>query len=79
MKEKTDAAQDNSEELDLREIPRPQRLPLVFQNFDALAFGDSLRLLNDHDPIQLNRQIDNICRGQALWEYIQRGFEIFRI
>ena len=72
-------AQDNSEELDLREIPRPQRHPLIFQKFDALAVGDSLRLLNDHDPIPLNRQIDNIRPGQASWEYIQRGPEIFRI
>lgn len=70
---------DNSEELDLREIPRPQRHPLIFQKFDALAVGDSLRLLNDHDPIPLNRQIDSIRAGQAQWEYIQRGPGIFRI
>ena len=76
---KDDAVQNNSEELDLREIPRPQRHPLIFQKFDALAVGDSLRLLNDHDPIPLNRQIDNIRPGQASWEYIQRGPEIFRI
>src|SRR5665213_3212571 len=74
-----DAAKDTSEELDLREIPRPQRHPLIFQKFDALAIGDSLRLLNDHDPIPLNRQIDDIRPRQASWEYIQRGPEIFRI
>jgi uncharacterized protein (DUF2249 family) len=77
--EKADPTQNNSEELDLREIPRPQRHPLIFQKFDALAVGDSLRLLNDHDPIPLNRQIENIRQGQASWEYIERGPEIFRI
>lgn len=76
---KTDAVQNNSEELDLREIPRPKRHPLIFQKFDALAVGDSLHLLNDHDPIPLSRKIDNSREGQASWEYMQRGPEIFRI
>lgn len=74
-----DVAIDHSEELDLREIPRPQRHPLIFAKFDALAVGDSLRLLNDHDPVPLNRQFDNIRPGQALWEYIVRGPSLFRI
>ena len=76
---KAGADQDNSEELDLREIPPPQRHPLIFQKFDALAIGDSLRLINDHDPVPLNRQIYSMRQGQASWEYIQRGPEIFRI
>ena len=74
-----DAQVDDSEELDLREIPRPQRHPLIFAKFDALAVGGSLQLLNDHDPVPLNRQFDNIRPGQALWEYIVRGPSLFRI
>lgn len=70
---------DTSEELDLREVPRPQRHPMIFAKFDALAVGDSVRLLNDHDPIPLNRQFDNIRPGQASWEYIERGPALFRI
>ena len=76
---KADAPADDSEELDLREIPRPQRHSLIFAKFDALAVGGSLRLLNDHDPVPLNRQFDNIRPGQALWEYIVRGPGLFRI
>ena len=75
----SDAPVDHSEELDLREIPRPQRHPLIFAKFDALAVGDSLRLLNDHDPVPLNRQFESIRPGQALWEYIERGPSLFRI
>lgn len=70
---------DKSEELDLREVPRPQRHPMIFAKFDALAVGDSVRLLNDHDPIPLNRQFENIRPGQASWEYIERGPALFRI
>ncbi len=76
---KADPDQDSSEELDLRGIPPPQRHPLIFQKFDALALGDSLRLINDHDPVPLSRQIDSFRPGQALWEYIQRGPDVFRI
>lgn len=68
-----------SEELDLREVPRPQRHPMIFAKFDALVPGASLRLLNDHDPIPLNRQFETIRPGQALWEYIERGPSLFRI
>jgi len=72
-------AVDHSEELDLREIPRNQRHPLIFAKFDALAVGGSLQLLNDHDPVPLNRQFDSHRNGQALWEYIVRGPNLFRI
>jgi len=68
-----------SEELDLREVPRPQRHPMIFARFDALAQGASLRLLNDHDPIPLNRQFEKIRPGEASWEYIERGPALFRI
>jgi uncharacterized protein (DUF2249 family)/quercetin dioxygenase-like cupin family protein len=71
--------EDLSEELDLREVPRPQRHPLIFAKFDALVPGASLRLLNDHDPVPLNRQFEMTRPGQASWEYIERGPDLFRI
>lgn len=68
-----------SEELDLREVPRPQRHPLVFAKFDGLAVGESFVVINDHDPVPLNRQMDAMRPGQVAWEYIKRGPDIFRI
>lgn len=68
-----------SEVLDIREVPRPLRHPMIFAKFDALPVGGELRLMNDHDPIPLNRQFEMIRAGQARWEYEQRGPEIFRI
>ena len=70
---------DQSEELDLRFVLRPDRHPLIFAKFDALAVGDSLRLLNDHDPVPLSRQFESIRPGQAAWEYIERGPDLFCI
>lgn len=77
---RTDKSRINAvQEMDLREVPRPQRHPMIFAKFDALAIGESFRLLNDHDPIPLNRQFDSIRPGEASWEYIERGPELFRI
>ena len=66
-------------ELDLRSVPRPQRHPLVFSRFDALEPGESFEIINDHDPIPLNKQFDLMRPGQAEWTYVVRGPEMFRI
>ena len=68
-----------AEELDLREVPRAQRHPLVFAKFDRLAVGASFILTNGHDPVPLNRQMESMRPGQLAWEYIVRGPDIFRI
>ncbi|MGH9586539.1 MAG: DUF2249 domain-containing protein [Acidobacteriaceae bacterium] len=65
--------------IDVREIPGPQRHPLIFQTFDRLSVGESLNIVNDHDPIPLHRQFDDLRAGQAEWTYAVRGPEIFRI
>lgn len=67
------------QQLDLREVPRHQRHPLVFATFDELAVGDSFELINDHDPIPLNRQMEMMRPGQVEWSYITRGPDIFHI
>lgn len=66
-------------ELDLRAVPHMQRHPLVSGRFDAIAFGESFELVNDHDPIPLYRQMDAMRPGQAVWSYLDRGPEVFRI
>lgn len=73
------AAAASTEELDLRQVPRPQRHPLVFAKFDALPVGEAFFLVNDHDPIPLNLQMDHMRPGQLAWEYVDRGPDIFRI
>jgi uncharacterized protein (DUF2249 family) len=65
--------------IDVRQIPGPQRHPLIFSTSDALSVGESLMIVNDHDPIPLHRQMDSMRRGQFDWSYIVRGPEIFQI
>ena len=66
-------------ELDLRDMPRPQRHPIVFTRFDRLKEGESFVLINDHDPQPLRRQIERTREGKMAWEYIERGPECYRI
>jgi uncharacterized protein (DUF2249 family) len=36
--------------LDVREIPPAQRHPKIHEAFEALESGESLRIVNDHEP-----------------------------
>ncbi|HET7103736.1 MAG TPA: DUF2249 domain-containing protein [Terracidiphilus sp.] len=67
------------EVLDLREVERFQRHPLVFSKFDALGVGESFVLINDHDPVPLHGQMEAMRPHQLTWEYILRGPAIFQI
>lgn len=71
--------ESTGEDLDLRQVPRPQRHPLVFARFDGLAVGESFVLVNDHDPMPLHLQMEKLRPDQLAWEYVARGPEIFRI
>ena len=68
-----DTYSDGSKELNLCEVPRAQRHPLVFERFDTLALGESFVLKTDHNPVLLNREMENVRPGQVDWEHINRG------
>ena len=66
-------------ELDVQEIPPRKRHPLIFQTFDELAIGDTLEIINDHDPKPLIYQFMHERPQQFAWEYIEQGPEVWRI
>lgn len=47
-----------TDRLDLREVPPPERHPKIFEAFEALDSGESLEIVNDHDPKPLYYQMD---------------------
>ncbi len=75
----SDSSTAHSEELDLSQVPRPQRHPLVFKRFDTLAIGESFVLTTDHNPVLLDRELENTRPGQATWEHLNRGPVKYRI
>lgn len=59
--------------IDMRTVPAPQRHQLLFGSFDALAPGEALEFLNDHDPLPLYEHMDASRPGQFEWSYLEAG------
>lgn len=66
-------------ELDVRQIPPPQRHPLIFETFESLAPGEAFVLINDHDPKPLYYQFAFEREGQFTWEYLEQGPAVWRV
>ena len=65
--------------LDVRAIAPRERHPLIFGTFDALAPGESLELVNDHDPKPLYYQFKAESQAGFSWEYLEEGPEVWRV
>lgn len=65
--------------LDLRDVPPPQRHPQILDAFDELDSGESLTLVNDHEPrplfYQMRAEIDTFDAESYTVE--QRGPDEF--
>lgn len=59
--------------IDVRTVPPPQRHPLIFGTFDALAPGQAFAIVNDHDPAPLRFQFEKTRPGQFDWRYLEAG------
>ncbi|MBI2909402.1 MAG: DUF438 domain-containing protein [Chloroflexi bacterium] len=60
-------------DLDLRTMPPFERHERIFETWDALKSGETLRIINDHDPKPLHYQYEAEYKGQYEWEYEQSG------
>ncbi|WP_018151613.1 DUF2249 domain-containing protein [Leeia oryzae] len=65
--------------IDVRTIAPRERHPLIFGTFDALPIGQSLLLVNDHDPKPLYYQFQAELNGQFDWEYLESGPDVWQV
>lgn len=65
--------------LDLRELPKVERHPAVFTAYDELAVGESLVLVNEHDPVNLRDQLERDYGTGFGWEYLSEEVPEYRI
>lgn len=65
--------------LDVRPIPPRVRHETIFERLDALATGEALRLVNDHDPAPLRYQLEATRPGHFGWEYVEQGPVVWAI
>jgi uncharacterized protein (DUF2249 family)/quercetin dioxygenase-like cupin family protein len=66
-------------ELDVRPLPRPGKHPAIFQAYDALGVGESIAVVNDHDPRHLRDEFEVEHPGGYAWEYLARERGAYRI
>ena len=60
-------------DLDVRELIPRERHATILARFDALTPGETLRLINDHDPKPLSYQLMAERPGMFAWEPEQQG------
>ena len=66
-------------EIDVRSIPPYQRHQQIFAQVDALQVGQSLRIVNDHDPVPLRHQLESLLLCLLQLSYVQAGPQLWRV
>ncbi len=61
------------ETLDLRTMPPPERHRKIFETWSRLASGETLKIINDHDPKPLYYQFEAEQKGLFEWAYLEEG------
>lgn len=65
--------------LDVRTIIPRERHPRIFEAFHKLGAGESLVLVNDHDPKPLYYQFKAELGQPFQWEYLESGPETWKV
>ncbi len=66
-------------QLDVRPLRKPEKHPAIFGAYAGLAVGESLTLVNDHDPRHLHDEFEVEHPGGYTWEYLARDQGDWRI
>ncbi|MBI2860249.1 MAG: DUF2249 domain-containing protein [Chloroflexi bacterium] len=72
-------AKANVEVLDLRQIMPFERHEKIFEMWEALKPGETLQIINDHDPKPLHYQFEAEYKGKYEWEYLESGPKDWRV
>lgn len=59
--------------IEVQKMAPQQRHAFIFLSFDNLQAGESLLIVNDHDPLPLLRQFRESRAEQFVDEYLQSG------
>jgi uncharacterized protein (DUF2249 family) len=70
---------ENSVLVDVRDLPPFRRHPKIMDAFEALRAGESMILVNDHDPKPLYYQFSAERPGEFEWHYLEKGPEAWRV
>lgn len=66
-------------ELDVRTLPPPKKHATIHELLEELATGDTLRIVNDHDPRPLRYELEHDYPGAFSWSYVEAGPQTWRV
>ena len=66
-------------QLDVRKIGPKDKHPTIFQTFAKLQPGQTMEIINDHDPKPLYYQFMAEHADQFAWQYLEDGPEVWRV
>ena len=65
--------------LDVRDLTAPKRQPVILGTLDELEPGETVMLINDHDPEPLSYKLQSEHPGEYRWEYLQQGPDEWKV
>lgn len=65
--------------LDVRPIIPKEKHSTIHATFDKLIPGQSMTLINDHDPKPLYYEFNAEKSGQFGWDYLEQGPEVWKV
>lgn len=68
-----------NDELDVRQIPKPQRHPLIFERFAHLSEGAAFTVVTNHEPKHLRAEFERDQPGLFTWDYLEMGPRTWRV
>ncbi len=57
----------------LRPLPAYERHEMIFQVWNSLAPGETMKIINDHDPKPLRHLFEAEQSGKFEWDYEKEG------
>ena len=68
-----------NDDLDVRQVPKPQRHPLIFERFAQLDLGAAFTVVTNHEPKHLRDEFERDQPGRFTWEYLEQGPRAWRV
>lgn len=65
--------------IEAQKIEPMNRHAFIFQSFDNLQGGESIVIVNSHDPVPLLRQFHESRAEQFTDEYLEKGPEVWKL
>jgi uncharacterized protein (DUF2249 family) len=65
--------------IDVREFAPRDRHAAIFSTFRSLGTGETLEMLNDHDPRPVFFELQSEMPDRFTWDYLQTGPDVWRV